>query len=122
MADALAANRGLVEHEGKRLPPGADGLQRRDGGFDIGDARACRDQTKITVANGGRGRGIRRSKAACDARCRFPRLRRSHLRRKLAQASVLLRRPVVPFFRVNAQPISELLAVGGMNSSWLFCN
>ena len=50
-ADAVAAKRRLVEDKRERFPPGADDMKRRCGGFDIGDARARRDQAQIGIAN-----------------------------------------------------------------------
>ena len=42
VADALAADRSLVEDKGERLVAGPDEVERRRRGFDIGDAGARR--------------------------------------------------------------------------------
>src|ERR1044072_7844990 len=52
-----APDRGLVHDVGERLLPGPDDTERRSGRFDVGDARARRNQAEVGVANRRNGRG-----------------------------------------------------------------
>ena len=44
-------DRGLVQDVGERLVPGPDDAERRGGRFDVGDARARRNQAEVGMAN-----------------------------------------------------------------------